>query len=244
MRVSDDRYTRDRERFDLALRLIRHEARTFTIRQWTGLSDDRIRKLYRSYVMSDAASGVLRHRGKSPRQAAFFFRNPEVNFQAAQLASLLVLHGLLGGTRGRSRVALSRRLARVRGAVLQSVRGVHGAACSCGDLLRARVVLAAGARARRRARHGALRGLRRRAAAGICCRGAVPAARAATVPWLAACAPGRRLSCALLESWDAGEERFRGPVSRPGRALARRSGVARRAPSPILAAASCRYGIR
>ena len=27
MRVSDDRYTRDRERFDLALRLIRHEAR-------------------------------------------------------------------------------------------------------------------------------------------------------------------------------------------------------------------------
>jgi hypothetical protein len=44
MRVSDDRYTRDRERLDLALRLIHHEARTFTIRQWTGLSDDRIRK--------------------------------------------------------------------------------------------------------------------------------------------------------------------------------------------------------
>ena len=51
MRVSDDRYTRDRQNFDLALRLIRHEARTFTIRQWTGLSDDRIRKLYRSYVL-------------------------------------------------------------------------------------------------------------------------------------------------------------------------------------------------
>jgi hypothetical protein len=98
MRVSDDRYTRDRERFDLALRLIRHEARTFTIRQWTGLSDDRIRKLYRSYVLSDDAAAVLRHRGKSPRQTAFFFRNPEVNFQAAQLASLLVAHGLLCGT--------------------------------------------------------------------------------------------------------------------------------------------------
>jgi hypothetical protein len=28
MRVSDDRYTRDRQRLDLALRLIRHEART------------------------------------------------------------------------------------------------------------------------------------------------------------------------------------------------------------------------
>jgi hypothetical protein len=46
MRVSDDRYTRDRQRLDLALRLIRHEARTFTIRQWTGLSDDRIRKVW------------------------------------------------------------------------------------------------------------------------------------------------------------------------------------------------------
>jgi hypothetical protein len=98
MRVSDDRYTRDRQRLDLALRLIRHEARTFTIRQWTGLSDDRIRKLYRSYVVTQDARSVLRHRGKSPRQAAFFFRNAELNFQAAQLASLFLMYGLLRGT--------------------------------------------------------------------------------------------------------------------------------------------------
>ncbi len=68
MRVSDDRYTRDRQRLDLALRLIRHEARTFTIRQFTGLSDDRIRKLYRSYVLHDghAACCVIAasHRGR------------------------------------------------------------------------------------------------------------------------------------------------------------------------------------
>src|SRR5271168_1023169 len=98
MRVSDDRYSRDREKFDLALRLIRHEARTYTIRQWTGLSDDRIRKLYRRYIVHEDARGVLRHRGKSPRQAAFFFRNAELNFQAAQLASLFVMYGLLCGT--------------------------------------------------------------------------------------------------------------------------------------------------
>lgn len=95
MRVSDDRYTRDRQRLDLALRLIHHEARTFTIRQWTGLSDDRIRKLYRSYVMNHDARLVLRHRGKSPRQAGYFFRSPELNFQSAQLASLYVMCGLL-----------------------------------------------------------------------------------------------------------------------------------------------------
>jgi hypothetical protein len=100
MRVSDDRYTRDRQRLDLALRLIRHEARTFTIREWTGLSDDRIRKLYRSYCHEGAAAAVMRHRGKSPRQAAFFFRKPEVTFHAAQLASLFLLYGLVGPAGG------------------------------------------------------------------------------------------------------------------------------------------------
>jgi hypothetical protein len=42
MRISDDRYSRDRLRLDLALRFIHHEARTHTIRAWTGLTDDRI----------------------------------------------------------------------------------------------------------------------------------------------------------------------------------------------------------
>ncbi len=101
MRVSDDRYTRDRQRLDLALRLIRHEARTYTIRQWTGLSDDRIRKLYRSYCLDHDGLTVLRHRGKSPRQAAFFFRNAEVAFHAAQLASLFLIYGLVGTAGGR-----------------------------------------------------------------------------------------------------------------------------------------------
>jgi len=58
MRISDDRYSRDRQRLDLALRFIHHEARTRTIRVWTGLTDDRIRKLYRSYVAADGVSGM------------------------------------------------------------------------------------------------------------------------------------------------------------------------------------------
>ena len=45
MRISDDRYSRERARMELALRFLHHEARTQTIRAWTGLSDDRIRKL-------------------------------------------------------------------------------------------------------------------------------------------------------------------------------------------------------
>ena len=45
MRISDDRYDRERSSLDLALQFLRHEARTQTIRTWIGLSDDRIRKL-------------------------------------------------------------------------------------------------------------------------------------------------------------------------------------------------------
>lgn len=95
MRVSDDRYSRDRMRFDLALRMIRHEARTCTIRTWTGLSDDRIRKLYRTYLQHAPAVPVRRHRGKSPRQIAFFLRSPAMQFEATTLASLFCMLGLL-----------------------------------------------------------------------------------------------------------------------------------------------------
>ncbi len=94
MRITDDRYTRDRLRLDLALRLIRHEARTCTIRCWTGLTDDRIRKLYKSYVEHVGRDAVRRHRGKAPRQAAYFLRNPELRLQSGTLATLMCSLGL------------------------------------------------------------------------------------------------------------------------------------------------------
>jgi hypothetical protein len=103
MRVSDDRYSRDRMRFDLALRMIRHEARTCTIRAWTGLSDDRIRKLYRTYLQHAPAVPVRRHRGKSPRQIAFFLRSPVIQFEATTLASLFCMLGLLPARGERTR---------------------------------------------------------------------------------------------------------------------------------------------
>jgi len=95
MRISDDRYSRDRLRLDLALRFIHHEARTHTIRAWTGLTDDRIRKLYRTYLHEADGSGVARHRGKSPRQAAFFTRSMRMRREAAVFASVSSLFGLI-----------------------------------------------------------------------------------------------------------------------------------------------------
>src|SRR5215470_5187127 len=94
MRISDDRYSRERARMELALRFLRHEARTQTIRAWTGLSDDRIRKLYRSY-MNHARRHLPRHRGRSPHQIAYFTRSLRLQEETALLASVLSLLGVV-----------------------------------------------------------------------------------------------------------------------------------------------------
>jgi hypothetical protein len=105
MRIHDDRYNRDRRRFEVALRFIQHEARTHTIRIWTGLTDDRIRKLYRSYIKEPHMrepygrqthpAAPVRHRGKSPQQSTFFTRSTRARHESALLASLCRLLGAL-----------------------------------------------------------------------------------------------------------------------------------------------------
>jgi hypothetical protein len=100
MRIHDDRYVRERRKFEVALRFIRHEARTRTVRVWTGLSDDRIRKLYRSYIQESSssqprASMPVRHRGKSPRQPAFFTHSARARHESSSFASLCRLTGAL-----------------------------------------------------------------------------------------------------------------------------------------------------
>jgi len=99
MRLTEDRYNRDRQRHDLALRFIRHEARTGTTCIWTGLSGDRIRKLYRTYAVGSVREPVVRHRGRSPRQIDFFLRSPQIRQEAAIFASACQLFGLLPSSR-------------------------------------------------------------------------------------------------------------------------------------------------
>jgi Flagellar transcriptional activator (FlhC) len=95
MRVCDNRYQRDRLRFDVAVQFIEREARTQTIRQWTGLSDDRIRKLYHSYVREKGGPSLRRRRGKSPQQATYFLRTTRMRQDASWLASVCALTGML-----------------------------------------------------------------------------------------------------------------------------------------------------
>ena len=107
MHISNERYFDDRQRHDLALRMIGHEARTCTIRMCTGLTDDRIRRLYQTYATHISSAPLRRHRGKSPRQIAFFTRNPRAQFEASLLASLFAAFGLLDRERRESPEPLS-----------------------------------------------------------------------------------------------------------------------------------------
>lgn len=88
MRLTDNRYAGERSQFELALRMIRHEARTRTIRECTGLSDDRIRKLYATYFRDGGAKEIKRRRGKSPQQVALFVKNPANQLEATTLIAL------------------------------------------------------------------------------------------------------------------------------------------------------------
>jgi hypothetical protein len=65
MRVSNDRYSRDLRSIDVARRMLEYEARTQTIRAWTGLTGDRVRNLARSHG-SEANRAARRLRGPSP----------------------------------------------------------------------------------------------------------------------------------------------------------------------------------
>ena len=91
MRVWGERYNRDLQRYNLALRMIAHEARTHTICDWTGLPDDRIRHLYQSYVDEHGKRHVLRRRGPSPQSLTVFFGTARSRSEAAALVGLCYL---------------------------------------------------------------------------------------------------------------------------------------------------------
>ncbi len=95
MRLTDNRYASEKQQFELALRMIQHEARTRTIRECTGLSDDRIRKVYTTYFRDSGDTAVKRRRGKSPRQITLFVKTPRNQLEATTLVALFCASLLL-----------------------------------------------------------------------------------------------------------------------------------------------------
>ena len=94
MRITDNRYAGELQKFDLAMRMIRLEARTGTIRACTGFTEDRVRKLVASYCERTGEAAVRRRRGKSPRRIDRFIGNSWRQAEATVLAALFVYCGV------------------------------------------------------------------------------------------------------------------------------------------------------
>jgi len=129
MRITDHRYAAELDKFHLAVRMIRHEARTGTIRSCTGFSEDRIRKIYGTYFKDAAGTVIRRRRGKSPRRIGQFVNSAPRQLEATVLAGLFLLcqageldsMGRLGRTPGTDRVQLGERLCQA----FEAYRGLH-----------------------------------------------------------------------------------------------------------------------
>lgn len=107
MRVIDDRYERDRLRYDLALRMMRLNAPGRMIREWTGLSQDRLRKFWRTYMLRRGMRLAYPLRFSLPDLAGTFLKSSAANFEASTLGGLFCLLGLISmeGATELSRVA-------------------------------------------------------------------------------------------------------------------------------------------
>lgn len=88
MRVSDAGYSRDLRRFNLAMRMLSHEARTRTISAWTGLSADRVRKLAKLQRRERPQKAPRRPPGPTPRQLGALLTSPGLRTEADTIAGV------------------------------------------------------------------------------------------------------------------------------------------------------------
>ncbi|MGH8254607.1 MAG: hypothetical protein ACRET0_00125 [Steroidobacteraceae bacterium] len=91
MRAIKRRYEKEIQCLSLAARMVAHEARTQTIRRWSGVSEARVRELYRAYARERGDRYAVRHRGPAPRQPAYFLRTAHIRGDAGALAALCSL---------------------------------------------------------------------------------------------------------------------------------------------------------
>lgn len=96
MRVTQSRYDGELDRFHLAIRMLGLQARTSTIGRFTGLSSDRIRKAYISYVTEHGKNMLPRRkRGRPPSRVAHYFKTRDRHCESIVLVSLFMHAGLL-----------------------------------------------------------------------------------------------------------------------------------------------------
>jgi hypothetical protein len=100
MRLSDHRYSRDLRRYQVASQMVAHAVRTGTICDWTGLTQDRIRRLSRSYGSVATGAAVRRPRGAAPKSPETLLRTKQLRVETAALAGAMKLLGIIDETGG------------------------------------------------------------------------------------------------------------------------------------------------
>jgi hypothetical protein len=99
-RQTDQYRCKGLRRLDLASRMLRLQARTRTICDWTGLSRTRVQSLSRAYSLERGERPADRLRGPSPSTLTPFWESRRLRREAALLAGLCRLCGVVGGVTG------------------------------------------------------------------------------------------------------------------------------------------------
>jgi hypothetical protein len=90
-----ERYSRELRRFNLALRMVGHAARTHTICSWTGLTKPRVQDVSRSYWAARDVTKRDRLSGPSPSALNLFWKSQRLQREAAAMAGLFRMLGVL-----------------------------------------------------------------------------------------------------------------------------------------------------
>jgi hypothetical protein len=94
-KAAEDRYSRDLKRYELAVRLIRHDAWTETVRSWTGLSDSSVLRIRHACGESARKGTIAGRRGPVPRRVTRYLVSRRNRIESAAFIGLCHLMGLI-----------------------------------------------------------------------------------------------------------------------------------------------------
>lgn len=89
MHLSEHCFIFELRRFGVAIRMLKHDARTRTIKAWTGLSAERVRKLFRAQRRENCRGAARRRqRGPSPTHLEAVLTSESLKSEAAAIAGV------------------------------------------------------------------------------------------------------------------------------------------------------------
>jgi len=95
MRATDEGFTKEMSRNNLALRFLCRNVQTQAICEWSGLSRARIKKIRQAYAYDFPEVRLRRPPGPAPEKLSYFLRSPRKRCEAAVLGGLCRAFGVI-----------------------------------------------------------------------------------------------------------------------------------------------------